>query len=197
MTDDLISRDLVDRIRERDEEAFASVYQILASDLLSFAAGMLRDRASAEDAVQQAFLELARAAPSIEGDGRSLRSWLYRSVRFTCLDEIRRRGRRPEVPTDQLPAVVESDPELPDPILREALMGLSERQRTIILLRHVAGFRPREIASIVGTTVAGVYASSTRAEATLRRLLETVENGSASASEGVGAHSDRERSPDA
>ena len=89
------------------------------------------------------------AVPTISGDGRSLRSWLYKSVRFSCLDEIRRRGRRPEDPTDVLPPIEEWGPELPDPILRDALMQLSERQRTIVLLRHVAGFSVGEIARII------------------------------------------------
>lgn len=192
MKDDPLTQELVDRIRERDNDAFSTVYQLLASDLLSFAVGMLRDRGAAEDAVQQSFLELARAAPTISGDGRSLRSWLYKSVRFSCLDEIRRRGRRPEDPTDVLPPIEEWGPELPDPILRDALMQLSERQRTIVLLRHVAGFSVGEIARIIGTTSAGVYASSARAERTLKRLIETVENGADPASEPIQVPSERE-----
>lgn len=192
MKDDLLAQELVDRIRERDEAAFAVVYQLLASDLLSFAAGMLRDRGAAEDAVQQSFLELARAAPTITGDGRSLRAWLYKSVRFSCLDEIRRRGRHPDHPTDVLPEIEESDPELPDPELRDALMQLPERQRTIVLLRHVTGFSTGEVARIVGTTSAGVYASSARAERSLKRILGTVENGNDPASERVRTQSERE-----
>lgn len=192
MKDDLLAQELVDRIRERDEAAFAVVYQLLASDLLSFAAGMLRDRGAAEDAVQQSFLELARAAPTITGDGRSLRAWLYKSVRFSCLDEIRRRGRHPDHPTDVLPEIEEWDPELPDPELRDALMQLPERQRTIVLLRHVTGFSTGEVARIVGTTSAGVYASSARAERSLKRILGTVENGNDPASERVRTQSERE-----
>ena len=190
MRDDVLTQELVDRVRERDDHAFAVVYQLLASDLLSFAVGMLRDRGAAEDAVQQSFLELARAAPTLEGDGRSLRAWLYRAVRFSCLDEIRRRGRHPEDPTDVLPPIEEWDPDLPDPILRHALMQLPERQRTIVLLRHVTGFSTREVARIVGTTSAGVYASSARAERSLRRILEAVEKEADPASEEVRARSE-------
>ncbi len=183
MRDDRLTDELVDQIRERDQEAFSTVYQLLASDLLSFAVGMLRDRGAAEDAVQQSFLELARAAHTIEGDARSLRSWLYRSVRFSCLDEIRRRSRHPEEPTEVLPEEGTMDPELLDPQLRDALMELPVRQRTIVTLRYVIGFSVGEIAEIVGTTRAGVYASSTRAERQLRKLMEGVEDPPSSASE--------------
>lgn len=185
MRDDRLTDELVDRIREREEEAFSTVYQLLASDLLSFAAGMLRDRGAAEDAVQQSFLELARAAPAIKGDGRSLRSWLYRSVRFSCLDEIRRRTRHPDEPTETLPDEGSLDSELLDPDLRNALLNLPVRQRTIITLRYVLDLSVGEIAEIVGTTRAGVYASSTRAERQLKRLMKTVEESDSPASEQV------------
>lgn len=177
---------LVDGIRGRSDEAFTTVYRLIASDLVSFANGMLRDRGAAEDAVQQAFLELTRAAPSLEGDGRSLRAWLYRSVRFSCLDELRRRRRHPEAATDPLPErSVGGEPDLPDPALQEALMALEERQRAIILLRHVVGCSVDEIAEIVGSNRTAVYAASARAERRLRKLLQTVESGPGSASQPV------------
>lgn len=168
---------LVDGVRARSEQAFATVYQLVASDLYSFANGMLRDVGAAEDAVQQAFLELTRAAPTIKGDGRSLRAWLYRSVRFSCLDEIRRRKRRPERPTLDLPErgvddhVVEGDP-----LLQEALMQLGERHRAILVLRHVIGCSVDDVAQILGSNRTAIYAASARAERRLRRELTGVES---------------------
>ena len=168
---------LVDGIRNRSDDAFAAVYQVVASDLLSFANGMLHDRGAAEDAVQQAFLELARAAHTIAGDGRSLRAWLYRSVRFSCLDELRRRKRRPERPTDALPEPQTIDvPEDGDPALHEALMRLSERHRMILVLRHVVGCSVDDVARILGSNRTAVYAASARAERRLRRELSSVES---------------------
>ena len=82
--------EIMDGIRIGNEAAFATAYHQTANVLASFANGMVHDQRFAEDAVQQAFLELVQAAPTIRGDGRSLRAWLFRSVRFTCLDELRR-----------------------------------------------------------------------------------------------------------
>ena len=175
---------LVDGIRNRTESAFAAVYRLIASDLLSFANGILRDRGAAEDAVQQAFLELARAAPTIRGDARSLRAWLYRSVRFSCLDELRRRRRRPERPTDALPERGVTDPVLDgDPELHEALLRLNERHRSILVLRHVIGCSVDEIALILGTNRTALYAASARAERRLRRELGAVESEAAASSQ--------------
>jgi RNA polymerase sigma factor (sigma-70 family) len=103
-------------------------------------------------------------------------SWLYRSVRFTCLDELRRRKRHPETPTDDLPEVATSAPDEPfDTELVEALATLTERQRTIIVLRYVLDASVGDIAGILGTNRAAVYAASSRAERRLARELENVE----------------------
>ncbi len=178
--------ELVDGIRDRSERAFSAVYRLTASALASFAYGMLRDRPAAEDVVQQAFLELARAAPGIRGQGRSLRTWLFRSVRFNCLDELRRRRRRPEDPTAYLPetGVADDDP-LPDPQLQEALRQLTERQRSLVVLRHVVGFSADEIARVLDTNRTAVYAATARAERRLRSLLEAVESGPQPSSQSV------------
>ena len=174
---------LVDGIRERSDDAFAAVYRLIASDLASFAYGMVRDRGAAEDAVQQAFLELARAAPDLRGDGRSLRAWLYRSVRYSCLDELRRRRRRPEDPTEHLPDPgVAGEPRLADPDLQEALMALTDRQRAIVVLRHVVGCSIDDIAQILETNRTAAYAASARAERRLRKEHARVESAAAAAS---------------
>lgn len=172
--------DLVAGIRRRSDAAFADVYRLTGDSLASFAYSMLRDRQAAEDAVQQAFLELVRAAPSIKGDGRSLRAWLFRSVRFTCLDEIRRRGRRPETPTAPMPESVDvhAEVETPgmDPDLENALSQLTERQRSLLALRHVVGLSGSETAEVMGMSRAAAYAATARAEKQLRKLLESVES---------------------
>ncbi|MDJ0953599.1 MAG: sigma-70 family RNA polymerase sigma factor, partial [Acidimicrobiia bacterium] len=111
-------------------------------------------------------------APTFRGDTRSLRAWLYRSVRFSCLDELRRRKRRPEQPTDALPERGVRDPDLGgDPELQEALLRLNERHRSILVLRHVIGCSIDDIAHILGTSRTAVYAASARAERRLQREL--------------------------
>ena len=162
----------VDGIRRGSDEAYRAVYDHTASDLLSFANGMLRSRAAAEDVVQQAFLELVAAAPSFRGRGEALRVWLFKSVRFRCLDQLRRASAR-EIPTDRLPERgVTVEPVLDvDPRLLAALDRLSERQRSMVLMRHVVGMSGAEIASVVGLNRAAVYAVVRRAERALRQSV--------------------------
>jgi RNA polymerase sigma-70 factor (ECF subfamily) len=181
--------EVVAGVKARREDAFTTVYHLTAGALTSFAFGMLHDRRAAEDAVQQAFLELVQAAPTLRGDGRSLRAWLFRSVRFTCLDEIRRRSRHPEQLAATLPERAAVDDAVPegeevglDPELEEAMGRLTDRQRSLVVLKHVVGLSGEEIAAIVGGNRAAVYAATARAERRLRSLLPTVESPAAAAS---------------
>ena len=162
-------------IRTRSDDAFRAVYDAIADDLMSFAFGMLSDRKTAEDVVQQAFVELVKSAHKIKGDGRSLRAWLFKSVRFGCLDEYRRRSRRPELPHENLPETgYQTDPlsEHLDPALESALSQLNHRQRTVVLLRHVVGLSPDEIAKVMQITRRATYAVLSRAETKLRSILD-------------------------
>ncbi len=179
---------LVGGIRERSDRAFSDLHRVMADRLVSYAYGMLRDRQAAEDAVQQAFLELAGTASSFRGDGRALRAWLYRSVRFNCLDEVRRRTRHPEQPMEHLPETATPDTDTCvslDPELEEALGQLNEQQRSIIVLKHVLGFSGDEIAHILGSNRAAVYASAARSERRLKKLLTPIESSDTAASEWV------------
>jgi len=162
-------------IRTRSNPAFRAVYDAMADELTSFAFGMLSDRKTAEDVVQQAFLELVKSAHKIKGDGRALRSWLYRSVRFGCLDEYRRRSRRPEIPHEVIPdSQMPADPlaDQLDPTLENALNELNKRHRTVVLLRHVVGLTPDEIATVIGSSRRATYAVLSRAEDRLRKILD-------------------------
>ncbi len=159
----------VDGIRRGSDEAYRAVYDHTAADLLSFAHGMLRNRASAEDVVQQAFLELVAAASTFRGQGEALRVWLFKSVRFRCLDLLRRASAK-EIVTDRVPergVVAEPVVEI-EPRLLAALDELSERQRSMVLMRHVTGMSGAEIAAVVGLNRAAVYAVVRRAERKLR-----------------------------
>lgn len=163
---------LIPALKAGKPEAYNQLHGLMADRLFRGAFRMLRDRQEAEDAVQEAFLELIRAGcpPS---EGRSLEAWLYTSVRFTCVDQFRRRERRPFTPSAELPERdTEDDYWLGfDPELEEALASLTPTQRLVIYLKHLEGLDGHHIADIVGSNRVAVYATAARAERRLGRLL--------------------------
>lgn len=177
--DDTLARldRLVDGLRAGDREAFHDCYQLTADLLASIAVGMVGDRRDAEEVVQDVFVRLARHASDFQGDGRSLRAWLVRTARNAAIDRLRARARRPEDPTEGVPDGPDPHAVAPDvaefdPRLVEALQALTERQRTAVVLRHVAGLSGDEIAAVIGGGRDAVYALLGRAERALRRHLD-------------------------
>ena len=173
-TDELAELDaLPEGVRRLAPESFNILYRLLADGLNSFAYSIVRDRAAGEDAVQQAFLELVKAAPTIRGDGRALRSWLFRSVRFRCLDELRRRERRRENLHAEMPDHLVSSGPSPGGTgdLAAAMSELTQQQRQVLFLRHVMGMSGHEVATVLETNRAAVFATAARAERRLRQIL--------------------------
>ena len=166
-------------------DAYDRLYEAVADRLYAFAYRFLDDQQDAEDAVQQAFLELAQTSRSRDGEvptgGRSLEAWLFASVRFTCIDIVRRRARRPEVPHDRVPEVgdaVEDETRYAiglDPALERALSQLTPEQRQLIHLRFVEGLDGQQIADIMDSNRVAVYAMGARAQRRLKNLLTRIE----------------------
>ena len=130
----------------------------------SLALNLLRDRGDAEDAVQETFLKMYRAAPSFRGSAK-LSTWAYRVLVNACHDLGRRRARRGTDVVESLPgegalphAISTDHPLRLD--LEAALAALDEKRRTVFLLSEVEGLSHREVGEILGV-----------AEGTSRALL--------------------------
>jgi RNA polymerase sigma-70 factor (ECF subfamily) len=90
---------LMKRVRAGDERAFAALVERHGGRMLAVAAHLLGSRADGEDAVQRAFLRCFTAAGAYRPEW-AVSTWLYRILTNVCVDEIRRRRARREVPED-------------------------------------------------------------------------------------------------
>jgi RNA polymerase sigma-70 factor (ECF subfamily) len=140
---------------------------------------MLGSRSEAEDAVQETLLRAWRNHARFQGRCQ-LGSWLYRIANNVCLDMLTARSKRAE-PVD--PASLESAPlegaadadpaeqTLTDEAFRLALVlaleRLPARQRAVLMLREVFGWRASEVGELLGITVAAVNSLLQRARASL------------------------------
>ena len=115
---------------------------------------MTGDDADAADACQEALMAIVRGLPGF--DGRSaFGTWAYRVATNACLDELRRRRRRPE------PGLPEGPAEVPAPVdavegvitrldLDQALQSLPADYRAAVVLRDVCGLSYEEIGHTLG-----------------------------------------------
>jgi DNA-directed RNA polymerase specialized sigma24 family protein len=139
------------------------VYRERFATFVGAASGIVGSREAASDVVQEGF---ARAlAHHSRFRGGSLEAWIWRIV----LNRARDVRRRPQSLTlvDDLVAA-----EVGGAGLAAAVLGLSERRRTIVLLRYVAGLQNTEIAEALGISPGTVAATLSQARAQLSSALE-------------------------
>lgn len=128
----------------------------------------------AEDAVQDAFLHAHRALHRFLPD-QAFGAWLHRIVANASLDITRRRKVRD---ADDLPETIASpfrDPAETDELrlrLRAALERLPERQRAVIVMHDVEGFKHAEIGKMLGIPEGTARSDLHYARSALRRLLD-------------------------
>ena len=152
--------------------AFESLYAALASPLLAYLAALCRDRARAQDLLQETFLQIHRSRRAYRSD-LPVRPWVFTIARHVWLMDRRYHSRRPrsddELPEVPVPAAVES---LADrDRLRRALDEVLPDRREALLLHHVWGFSFAEIGQMLGIRAEAAKLRSSRGMADVRRLL--------------------------
>lgn len=87
---------LVERIREGDADAWQSLIDRYEGRLMAYTDSRIRNRATSEDIVQEAFVGFLISLPNYDG-GRPLESYLFSICAYKLTDHLRREGRRPSI----------------------------------------------------------------------------------------------------
>ncbi|HKR63875.1 MAG TPA: RNA polymerase sigma factor [Thermoanaerobaculia bacterium] len=137
-----------------DTKIFEEIYRRFGDRMKSIAWNHLGNAADAEDAVQETFLKIHRAATTFTGEA-SFGTWAFRILVNTCYDVLRRRKRRiDEAPIDALPETAErTAPNVDDAkriTLRKLLDELPEQRRAVFSLFEIEGLSHAEIGEILG-----------------------------------------------
>jgi RNA polymerase sigma-70 factor (ECF subfamily) len=174
-------------VRNGDAQALSEFFEFTFDRVYSLAVRLLGDHTSAEDAAQEVFLKVHRAANRLDPD-RSPLPWLTTITYNVCRDVLRSRKRQAQrsVPIDgDAEGVDQIRADGPTPeasalasererLVQEALMRLPEELREIVVLRDYQGMRHEEIAEVVGASHAAVRKRYSRALAKLADELKGV-----------------------
>ncbi len=169
---------LLSAVAAGDRAALRSLYERQSTRLFGVANAILRDRDLAADALQDAFVSIARRAGQFDPSRGRAEAWLAAIVRHAALDIIRARGR--EAPTD--------DPLLGDEAeaaeaearliasaegrrLRDCLAALETRNRAGIILAFVHGPSHPQIAARLDLPLGTVKSWIRRGLIALRECL--------------------------
>ncbi len=162
----------VARAKEGDRDAFAFLYVRYADNVCGYVRSIVHDAHEAEDITQQVFAKLIRVIGKYEEREVPFLAWILRVARNVAVDHIRRQR---AIPVEEVRAAVEGYHEpagagrMGD--LREALAQLPHDQREVLVLRHIAGLSPGEIAQRTGRTEGSVHGLHHRGRRALRSDL--------------------------
>jgi RNA polymerase sigma-70 factor (ECF subfamily) len=184
------------RCQAGDKEAFRFIVERYSNLLFGTAFLMTRNRAEAEELVQDALILAWRGLPGFR-QGGSLKSWLVRILVNRVISQKRRHvwpsvSLEGEVAVRELPASVAEDPEehaelmLEKARVRRALAELPEEARQVVMLRFFAGLSVAEAAAAMGVQEGTVKSRLHRALERLRDVLGTEEEGADSGGTGAG-----------
>jgi RNA polymerase sigma-70 factor (ECF subfamily) len=167
--------ELVIRAQQGDRHAFAQLAVGHHGRLFRVAHAILRDHDAADDATQQAFIEIWRCLPRLR-DAARFPAWSYRLLVRACLAEARRGPRIVRFATIEEVASASVADAVADVVQRDqlerAFRRLSPEHRAVIVLRHLAGLTPDEVAEVLGVPRRTVYSRLRRAVLAMRAEME-------------------------
>lgn len=157
--------------KDGDELGFRYLYLHYADNIYSYVCAILHDEHEAEDVTQLVFTKLLSAIEGYEPRGIPFSAWLLRIARNAAIDQMRRN--RLIVSEEVRGTEHELDEIAQDRrrSLTNALASLPENQRQVVVLRHLVGLTPPEIARRMGKTEGSVHALHHRGRKTLQAHL--------------------------
>lgn len=172
--------DLVTAARNGDRTALDRLLRRHHDRILAVCRRLCRSPDDAEDAAQEALIAIVRGLERFDGRAR-FSTWAYRVTTNSCLDELRRRARRPVVVDPvEVPEPTDSGLDPADAVVRSeqrasiaaALDGLPEEFRIPLVLRDVADLDYASIGEILGLAPGTVRSRIARGRARVAAALE-------------------------
>jgi RNA polymerase sigma-70 factor (ECF subfamily) len=165
----------VARAKEGDQEALRYLYVSYSHNIYGYVRSILRDDHEAEDVTQHVFAKLITTIVKFDDCGVPFFAWLLRLARNAAIDHLRANRL---TPTDNV-----LDPDAASGIdldqaetVRAALATLPDEQRQVVIMRHVVGLTPGEIADQMGRTEGSIHGLHHRGRRALQRELERLES---------------------
>lgn len=175
---DRSDEDVLEAVGRGDHDALGVLYDRFGRLAYGLAFRILRDRALAEDAVQEAFLAVWRAADGYRRERAKPSTWILTVVHRRAVDLVRREERRRGEPLESAPepavAPVDEDATLRErrAAVQNALTALPGDQRQALELAYYGGLTQSELAERLGVPLGTVKSRMFAGLARLRELLQ-------------------------
>lgn len=164
----------VARAKEGDREALRFLYISYSHNIYGYVRSIVRDDHEAEDITQHVFAKLLTRIVKYDDRGIPFFAWLLRFARNVAIDHLR--ANRPTPAENVLDPDADSGIDLDQAeTVRAALASLPDEQRQVVVMRHVVGLTPGEIADCMGRTEGSIHGLHHRGRRALQRELDRLE----------------------
>ena len=165
----------VARAKEGDHDALRFLYITYSQNIYGYVRSIVRDDHEAEDVTQHVFAKLMTSLVKYDDRGVPFFAWLIRMARNVAIDHLRANR---VTPTETV-----LDPASPSgtdldqgETVRAALAALPDEQRQVVVLRHIVGLTPAEIADRMGRSESSIHGLHHRGRRSLQRELELLDS---------------------
>ena len=165
----------VARAKQGDQEALRFLYVSYAHNIYGYVRSIVRDEHEAEDVTQHVFAKLMTTIVKYDDRGVPFFAWLLRLARNVAIDHLRANRLTPTENVLDADASCGADLDRPETV-RAALATLPDEQRQVVILRHVIGLTPGEIADCMGRSEGSIHGLHHRGRRALRSELERLES---------------------
>jgi RNA polymerase sigma-70 factor (ECF subfamily) len=169
------TRYAVVRAKDGDQEAVRFLYVSYSDNVYGYVRAIVRDDHEAEDITQQVFAKLMTTLVKYDDRGVPFFAWLLRMARNAAIDHLRANRTTPMETVLDPDAISGADLDQVG-ALRSALAALPDKQREVVILHHIAGLTPEEIAERMGRTRRSVHGLHHRGRRTLQLELERLDS---------------------
>jgi RNA polymerase sigma-70 factor, ECF subfamily len=167
--------ELMLKVKAGDRAAFAELFGVFEKPILNYLFRLGRNRALAEDLLQEAFLRVWKAAAAWEPTAK-VSTWIFRIAHNLYLNEAARRREKPLEGADEtshLDPSAELHRQELQAAVKKAVDALPEGEREVLLLSEFDGFKYAEISDILGIPVGTV---KSRMFSAVQRLKEALKD---------------------
>jgi RNA polymerase sigma-70 factor, ECF subfamily len=164
----------VARAKEGDREALRYLYVTYSHNIYGYVRSIVHDDHEAEDVTQHVFAKLMNSVVKYDDRGVPFFAWLLRLARNLAIDHLRANRLTPTETVLDPDASSSTDLDQAETV-RVALAALPDEQRQVVILRHVVGLSPGEIADRMGRTEGSIHGLHHRGRRALQRELVRLE----------------------
>lgn len=163
---------LLQKLAEGDMDALRDLYERVSSAVYTFALSVVQNPTTAEDVMQDAFVNIAQNANKYVSQGKPM-AWIMTITKNIALMKLKRMDNRNSSLEDYMDVAktdefAQSDRRI---LLQKALNELKDEDRQIVILHAMTGMKHREIAEIMKIPLPTVLTKYKRSLEKMRRTI--------------------------